>query len=292
MLNIPELERKWLIYKLKRILPAFIVISIALSAFIVFMFISPLQLNLSSTIPTKTKLTTEVDKTVLTDQIEHKVMKKEAITVLEQPPEPVSSKKPTRLEPSFNFMYDIEEEVLSFYDKPEEKPSPPNKQFKPQVKPQPVSKRGPTVSTPPAETRQSISVKQIGKQNPAVLSQKSTQKDETVPAKKDMRISHHRDISDIQGVIKRFKKNKNPALSLFVAKRYYSIGNYQQSYNYALMTNELNSEIEDSWMIFAKSLVKLDQKEMAIKTLNTYIEESQSINAKILLESIQKGTFQ
>lgn len=107
-----------------------------------------------------------------------------------------------------------------------------------------------------------------------------------------MLIQRENDMKDIQDVVARFKKNKNPALSLFVAKRYYRIGNYQQAYNYALITNELDSNIEDSWLIFAKSLYKLDQKEMAIKTLKTYYEESGSVKAKITIDQMEKGSLQ
>jgi len=98
-------------------------------------------------------------------------------------------------------------------------------------------------------------------------------------------------LKDIQEVIKRFKINNNPALSLFIAKKYYELGQYNKSYNYALITNEINPNIEKSWIIFAKSLVKLNEKEMAIKTLKRYIQHSQSNDAKILLNNINSGKF-
>lgn len=96
---------------------------------------------------------------------------------------------------------------------------------------------------------------------------------------------------DIDDVIKRFKKNQNPALSLFVAKKYYELGEYNKSYDYALITNNLNSEIETSWIIFAKSLVKLDKKTKAIKMLVNYVNHSNSSRAKNLLDDINKGVF-
>jgi len=97
--------------------------------------------------------------------------------------------------------------------------------------------------------------------------------------------------ADIEHVIKRFKKNNNPALSLFVAKKYYRMGEYNKAYNYALLTNELNSEIDDSWLIFSRSLVKLGKKDKAIKVLTKYIEHSHSSNAKVLLDNITSGKF-
>jgi len=109
--------------------------------------------------------------------------------------------------------------------------------------------------------------------------------------KRSIKIKITQDQKDIKDVIKRFKINNNPALSLFVAKKYYQLGDYHKSYNYALITNQLNNNIEASWIIFAKSLMKLDKKEMAINTLKKYIDSSHSPRAKILLDEIQSGKF-
>ncbi|SFV50076.1 Transformation system protein [hydrothermal vent metagenome] len=96
---------------------------------------------------------------------------------------------------------------------------------------------------------------------------------------------------DLEEIIKRFKKSNNPILGVFIAKKYYQMQKYRKSYNYALLTNQIDSSIEDSWIIFAKSLVKLGQKERAIKTLKAYIQNSQSNKAKILLNNIMTGKF-
>jgi hypothetical protein len=113
------------------------------------------------------------------------------------------------------------------------------------------------------------------------------------PEEQQSSISIHRQNTqeDIHHVIKRFKINNNPALSLFIAKKYYELGEYRKSYNYALITNEINSNIEASWIIFAKSLVKLNEKDIAIKTLRTYYDHSGSNKAKILLDEIISGKF-
>ncbi|QOY52816.1 hypothetical protein [Candidatus Sulfurimonas baltica] len=97
--------------------------------------------------------------------------------------------------------------------------------------------------------------------------------------------------SDIDHVIQRFKINNNPALSLFVAKKYYQIGEYEKAYNYALITNGINNNIEASWIIFTKALIKLDKREMAIETLKKYLNHSSSSQAKILLDEILSGKF-
>ena len=97
--------------------------------------------------------------------------------------------------------------------------------------------------------------------------------------------------SDIQHVIARFKKSNSPALSLFIAKSYYEQGDYNQAYNYALVTNQIDNNIEASWIVFAKSLVKMGQKEKAISTLKEYIKHSKSNNAKTLLDEIVLGNM-
>jgi hypothetical protein len=116
-------------------------------------------------------------------------------------------------------------------------------------------------------------------------------KPEVLPRKKII-ITRKETRDDIKNVIKRFKVSNNPALSLFVAKKYYEIKNYRQSYNYALITNQINKEIESSWIIFIKSLVKLGKKGKAVATLKEYIKASDSNTARLLLEEIQAGKFQ
>lgn len=112
-----------------------------------------------------------------------------------------------------------------------------------------------------------------------------------IDKKSSINIARNDEMEDIAHVIKRFNVNHNPALSLFVAKKYYQLGDYEQAYNYALITNDINNNIEESWLIFSKSLVKINKKEMAIETLKKYISHSHSSQARQLLDEIQSGKF-
>lgn len=116
---------------------------------------------------------------------------------------------------------------------------------------------------------------------------------EKIPAEENisLQIKKQNTSNDINLVIKRFKTNNNPALSLFIAKKYYEIGNFDQAYNYSLITNQLNKDIEESWIIFSKSLVKLNKKDKAIEVLKQYVEHSNSGRAEILLSNIMSGKF-
>ena len=96
---------------------------------------------------------------------------------------------------------------------------------------------------------------------------------------------------DIHEIEDRFKDNSNPNLGVYIAKYHYDHGNYSEAYNYALKTNSINNSIDDSWLIFAKSLVKLGKEEQAKKTLQLYISNSNSQAAKNYLDSLTKASF-
>lgn len=57
------------------------------------------------------------------------------------------------------------------------------------------------------------------------------------------------------------------------------------------MTNQLDKNNEDSWLIFSRSLVKLGKPKQATKALSEYIKYSHSNNAEILLNDIATGKF-
>lgn len=96
------------------------------------------------------------------------------------------------------------------------------------------------------------------------------------------------DINDLQ---RRFKETSNANLGLFIARYYYDHGNYDEAYNYALKTNNINNRIDESWILFSKSLVKLGRTDQAKKTLQLYVSQSNSEAAKALLDAIERGSF-
>lgn len=143
-------------------------------------------------------------------------------------------------------------------------------------------------------TYKSTTPKEIKKQTIQEPVQNYTTDLETKKVKisaKKIKILKQETQADIEHVIKRFVDNNNPALSLFIAKKYYRLGEYDKAYNYALITNKLNNKIDESWIVFSKSLVKLNKKDKAIKVLKKYIKYSHSLNAKILLNDIISGQF-
>jgi len=107
----------------------------------------------------------------------------------------------------------------------------------------------------------------------------------------------HIEVIDVQNknsykeVEKRFRLGHDPDDSLFLAKFYYKKGWYKKAEYWALQTNKINDNIEESWLIFAKAKAKRGKRNEAKRILNVYIKKTNSSEAKVLLDKIKKGRF-
>ncbi|MEA1982034.1 MAG: CDC27 family protein [Campylobacterota bacterium] len=266
MLNLRELERRWLKYKIKSYIPhVTIVLSLSVITTLAILFLTnkevPAIKNNEIALMKQQPLisaeeTNKVQTTPTKPEVKIEVLKNR---------EPEASKK-VILSPSLDFMKRMKNSANPEYiNEPASEHT--NDNIKPYAKSTPVVK------------------KELKPKAVAIVleDEKSQQK---------VNIKRQNTENDIYDIIKRFKKNNNPALSLFVAKKYYELENYRQAYNYALITNKINKNIESSWIIFAKSLVKLGKKQKAIKMLKEYTKQSNSNRAAILLDEIESGKFQ
>ena len=279
MLNIKELEKRWLHYKIKSYIPhAVIIIAlfIILSTIVIFLtskeqHVNNINKTTSLTFPKKTVIT-EHNKTVV-----HATKEEERSKIV--PPPNNTYTKQQILKPSMSFMNHIQDEESIPLQKKHKIATDLHKHQK--IKKQKHVKK--------VIKRDKITTKTaIAKEKYLDLEPKEAP---VVHKHAIITIERKESKKNIDDVIERFKNNHNPALSLFVAKKYYELGEYKQAYNYALITNGINNHIEASWLIFVKSLVKLHKKDMAIKTLIKYINYSHSENAKILLDNIESGKF-
>jgi len=251
VLNIPELERKWLHYKIKSFLPyiiggLFLIIGLSIISYTQLKEPKKTSKNIvlaKKTIEPKIVVHTTVPKTI-----------QKSPNIQKSPIQPqIQPQIQTILQPSMHFL----------------------------------SKIGTEDKNITLETK--FSKENTIKTNIQPNELENTQR--TNQEKSHIIIERKETKNDINEIIKRFKKNHNPALSLFIAKKYYELGDYHKAYNYALITNQINEDIEDSWIIFAKSLVKMKKKNTAVKTLREYIRYSHSSSAEILLNEILSGKF-
>jgi len=268
MLDIRDLEKRWLHYKIKSYIPhAVILISLlVISGISFFIFDS------SSDLQKQTNQESLKEK-VSTIKETQKIVKIKPQAIAKEPQITMPLKEPSHptkmtIEPSLSFMKNMQSATSPYYHETNNYSIPSKK--KKIIKAKPVIEETQDVIV---EAKEKVKEIPIEKVNKISIKRRDTK-------------------DDIAEIITRFKKNNNPALSLFVAKKYYELGEYKKSYNYALITNQINNEIEASWIIFTKSLVKLGKKKMAVRTLQTYIQNSHSSSAQLLLEEIRTGKFQ
>jgi len=107
--------------------------------------------------------------------------------------------------------------------------------------------------------------------------------------RKYLAIKESSSLKAYKDVAKRFRETKDTDDSLFLARTYYHMRKYKKAEYWALQTNNVNSNIEESILIFVKAKVKLGHKNEAIRILSKYIKGSNSPEAKTLLKQIKKG---
>jgi len=90
-------------------------------------------------------------------------------------------------------------------------------------------------------------------------------------------------------VAERFRETQDTDDSLFLARAYYNRGYYKKAAYWALQTNNIDSSIEESILIFAKAKAKLKHRNEAIHILSKYVKETNSVAAQNLLNKIKKG---
>jgi hypothetical protein len=306
MLNVHDLEIRHKKYKLKLLIPYF-VISVVLIVILVstIFFLSydseyKIALENEKQLQNQPTVMQEVVKpiakndnvTVAKDenltslekvQLQPTAVKEDIQTSPMQTEEKIEEQEKVMLSPSLNFINNIKSQVAK------KENSVVHEEIK---KPAPQMRKKEETSVFKVEEVKQTAVKPQKNQE-EIVPLKIEEVVATTPKienKSSIKIERKND-DDIRDVLNRFNINHNPALSLFVAKKYYQMNEYEQAYNYALITNGINNNIEESWIIFSKSLVKMNKKDEAVEMLKKYIAHSHSSQAKQLLEEIQTGKF-
>ncbi len=271
MHNIHNLEQRWLRYKIKSYMPSIIIsifsIVLMVTLYLIFDSKKNAETQLASENIKKEELLKEENTTkdtiVKTKEEKIKKIKEKQETISKNTEEiQDSTKEKIILTPSLDFMKKLRTNSMHSYDMQNTE-----------------------------DTYEKLDTSTIEETQEEIIVEEHIDNYSENKQKPQINISKKEDRKDLQDVIIRFKKNNNPALSLFVAKKYYKLGDYKKAYNYSLITNEINNDIEQSWLIFAKSLVKLNKRKKAIETLTRYVNHSGSGNAKVLLDNIKSGKF-
>jgi len=92
-----------------------------------------------------------------------------------------------------------------------------------------------------------------------------------------------------EDIEQRFRSDPDKDDALFLARYYYEKKQYKQSLKWSLETNKIDSNTEESWLLFAKAKAKLGERMEAIRILQTYYDRTGSPKARKLLGSIRRG---
>jgi len=116
---------------------------------------------------------------------------------------------------------------------------------------------------------------------------------ENIPShRKKKKIKFQQSTNNYMSIMKqKFAQNKNPRDALLVAKAYYSAGNYKKSEEWSLKANNLNSNLDESWLIFAKSKDKMGKRREALKILIAYYNKSKSSKVKALINKMKSKSI-
>lgn len=83
--------------------------------------------------------------------------------------------------------------------------------------------------------------------------------------------------------IEKYNQKKSYALAIYIAKQYYFDNDYKQAGIWAKRANQLDRNEEEAWLLYAKSVYALDNKEKAVRILKIYLQYKKSSKAEFLL---------
>ncbi len=86
---------------------------------------------------------------------------------------------------------------------------------------------------------------------------------------------------------KKFYATHNAKYALDIAKRFYSLGKYERALKWSLIANEVDQKRPESWIMFAKTKMKMGKKQDAINVLNAYLKTYSSVKVSRYLEKIK-----
>ncbi len=108
-----------------------------------------------------------------------------------------------------------------------------------------------------------------------------------VSKKKKVFISS-KSVASLSFIKKKFYATNNIHFSLLLSQRFYDKKQYDKALKWALISNEIDENNEKSWVLFAKSKMKLGKPQDALNALNVYLKNQNSSQVKKVLDDIKK----
>lgn len=83
--------------------------------------------------------------------------------------------------------------------------------------------------------------------------------------------------------VQKYNKKKSYAIAIYISKQYYFENDFKNAGIWAKRANQLDRNKEDAWLLYAKSVYALGDKEKAIKILNVFLQYKDSAKTELLL---------
>lgn len=94
--------------------------------------------------------------------------------------------------------------------------------------------------------------------------------------------------SSLKDLMASYNQEKSHGKALIIAKKYFEKKQYKDAINWSLRANELNSDSDKSWVIFAKSNIAIGRVEVALKAIDAYLVNNRSDELEKIKEDIFK----
>lgn len=147
-----------------------------------------------------------------------------------------------------------------------------------------------TFNSPIKEIKQPIIEKKQVIQSIRETAKTYTKQKETIEIKKKPTIEiGMKEVDTITYLKQKFYATSSIVFALMLSEEYYNEKKYKDSLKWALIANDIDSQNTKTWYWFAKSKVKLNKKEDAIRALKAYLSNNESKRLRTLLKKIELG---
>ena len=99
--------------------------------------------------------------------------------------------------------------------------------------------------------------------------------------------SHRTHRKSLKQLKKRFYATNNPKYALQIAQRFYDAKRYKEALKWSLIANEIDEQNPKSWLMFAKTKVKMGKRQDAVNVLQAYLKTYTSEEIRRYLHKIK-----
>lgn len=93
----------------------------------------------------------------------------------------------------------------------------------------------------------------------------------------------------LRHLIRRFNTNKDPGLALYIATSFFKKGDYKNAVHWSIVANSLDPSNETTWLLYAKSKANLGKKREAIQALKSYLNQYSSEEIRKYLTALENS---